>query len=261
VGQPEVNKLATIANGLGHTWMRVLSLLLLVVIWEVTAVTVQSRVLPEPWEVAHSFYVNLVEGSLLSDLGITLLRVLAAFILAMVIGTAIGIVMGVRRTVDGLLDGWLILFLNIPALVTIILCYVWFGLTEVAAVTAVALNKIPNVIVTVREGARAIDRDLLQVAEIFRVDSRRTFMRFFLPQLYPYLMVAGRSGIALIWKIVLVVELMGRSNGIGFQLNSMFQLFDIAGLMAYTLAFVAVMLLVEIGLVEPLERRMTRWRK
>jgi len=256
-----VNKLATLTNGLGHTWMRVLSLLLLVVIWEVTAVAAQSRVLPEPWIVALSFYDNMIYGNLLSDLGITLLRVLGAFILAMVIGTAIGIVMGVRRSVDGLLDGWLILFLNIPALVTIILCYVWFGLTEVAAVAAVALNKIPNVIVTVREGARAIDRDLLQVAEIFRVDSRRTFTRFFLPQLYPYLMVAGRSGIALIWKIVLVVELLGRSNGIGFQLSIFFQQFDIAGLMAYTLAFVAVMLLVEIGFVEPLERRMTRWRK
>ena len=198
---------------------------------------------------------------MLSDLGITLLRVIAAFVLAMVIGTVIGIVMGMRRQVDVMLDGWLILFLNIPALVTIILCYVWFGLTEVAAITAVALNKIPNVIVTVREGTRAIDRDLLQVAEIFRVDRRRTFLRFFLPQLYPYLMVAGRSGIALIWKIVLVVELLGRSNGIGFQLSIFFQQFDIAGLLAYTLAFIVVMLLVEIGLVEPLERRMTRWRK
>ena len=256
-----MNRVITSINGMGHAWMRVLSLLLLVVIWEIAAVTAQSRGLPEPWEVALSFYDNLIYGDLLSDLGITLLRVLAAFILAMVIGTAVGIVMGVRRSVDGMLDGWLILFLNIPALVTIILCYVWLGRTEVAAITAVALNKIPNVIVTVREGARAIDRELLEVAQIFRVDPRRKFLRFFLPQLYPYLMVAGRSGIALIWKIVLVVELLGRSNGVGFQLNTMFQQFDIAGLLAYTLAFVAVMLLVEIGLVEPLERRMTRWRK
>jgi NitT/TauT family transport system permease protein len=227
----------------------------------VSAVVADSRVLPDPWEVSLSFYDNLVYGSLLTDLGITLIRVIGAFVLAMLIGTAVGIVMGLRRQVDVLLDGWLILFLNIPALVTIILCYVWFGLTEVAAITAVALNKIPNVIVTVREGARAIDRDLLQVAQIFRVDRRRTFLRFFLPQLYPYLMVAGRGGIALIWKIVLVVELLGRSNGIGFQLSIFFQQFDIAGLLAYTLAFIVVMLLVEIGMVEPLERRMTRWRK
>lgn len=256
-----MNRSGSLISGLSQGWLRTLSFLLLLVIWEISAIAVQSRVLPDPWQVTLSFYDNLVYGSLLSDLGITLLRVLAAFVLAMVIGTAIGIVMGLRRQVDVLFDGWLILFLNIPALVTIILCYIWFGLTEVAAIAAVALNKIPNVIVTVREGARAIDRDLLQVAQIFRVDRRRTFLRFFLPQLYPYLMVAGRSGIALIWKIVLVVELLGRSNGIGFQLSIFFQQFDIAGLLAYTLAFVVVMLLVEIGMVEPLERRMTRWRK
>ena len=81
----------------------------------------------------------------------------------MVIGVALGILMGARRRADIILDGWHILFLNMPALVLIILCYVWFGLTEVAAIVAVALNKIPNVVVTVREGTRAVDRELLDV--------------------------------------------------------------------------------------------------
>ncbi|HEX9647777.1 MAG TPA: ABC transporter permease [Alphaproteobacteria bacterium] len=250
-----------LAAGTSQAWLRAISFVLLLVIWEVAAAAAQSRVLPDPWQVATAFWDHLVNGSLLGDLGITLWRVISAFVLAMVIGTAVGIVMGLRRRVDALLDGWLILFLNIPALVTIILCYVWFGLTEAAAILAVSLNKIPNVVVTIREGSRAIDRDLLEVARIFRVDRRRTFLRFFLPQLYPYLMIAGRSGIALIWKIVLVVELLGRSNGIGFQLSIFFQQFNIAALLAYTMAFIVVMLLVEIGVVEPLERRMTRWRK
>jgi len=176
-------------------------------------------------------------------------------------GTAIGIFMGRRKRVDDLFDGWLILLLNIPALVSIVLCYVWFGLTEAAAIFAVALNKFPNVVVTLREGTRAIDRDLLQVAEVFRLDRRKTFFQFFLPQLYPYIMVAARSGIALIWKIVLVVELLGRSNGIGFQISIFFQLFDIASILAYTLAFVIVMLFVELAFVGPMDRHITRWRK
>ena len=186
---------------------------------------------------------------------------MAAFVLAMISGTAIGIFMGRRKRADDLFDGWLILLLNIPALVSIVLCYVWFGLTEAAAIFAVALNKFPNVVVTLREGTRAIDRDLLQVAEVFRLDRRKTFLRFFLPQLYPYIMVAARSGIALIWKIVLVVELLGRSNGIGFQISIFFQLFDIAGILAYTLAFVIVMLFVELAFVGPMDRHITRWRK
>jgi NitT/TauT family transport system permease protein len=73
-------------------------------------------------------------------------------------------------------------------------------------------------------------------------------------------MAAARSGLALIWKIVLVVELLGRSNGVGFQLGTFFQFFDITGILAYTFAFAAVVLVVEAILMRPLERRLTRWR-
>jgi len=162
--------------------------------------------------------------------------------------------------VDSALDGVLVLALNIPALVTIILCYVWFGLTEAAAVTAVAVNKIPTVVVMVREGARAVDRDLMQVAEVYQVGRWRTLTRVYLPQLYPYLMAAARGGLALIWKIVLVVELLGRSSGVGFQLNTYFQYFDIESILAYTLAFAAVVLLLEGLVLRPLDRRLCRWR-
>ena len=246
---------------LSPAWLRVISFALLIIIWQISAMIAQSRVLPDPLQVALVLYDHIVYGSLISDLCITLWRVVAAFILAMVTGTAIGIFMGLRKRLDILLDGWLILFLNIPALVTIILCYVWFGLTEVAAIIAVSLNKFPNVIVTLREGTRAVDRDILQVAEVFQVGRRKTFFKFFLPQLYPYIMVAARSGIALIWKIVLVVELLGRSNGIGFQLSVFFQLFDIASILAYTLAFVIVMITVELAFIGPMDKHVTRWRK
>ena len=241
--------------------LRAFSLLALLAIWETAARSLQIHTLPDIGAVATTFFVELTDDSLLADLGITLFRVLAAFVLAMAAGTAIGILMGLRRTADHLLDGWLIVLLNVPALVTIILCLVWMGINEAAMIVAVALNKFPNVVVTVREGARAIDRDLLQVAQVFRVGRARTFFRFFLPQLYPYLMAAGRSGIALIWKIVLVVELLAGDSGIGHEMQLFFQYFDIAGVLAYMFAFVVVMLAVEMALVEPLERRLSRWRK
>ena len=99
----------------------------------------------------------------------TLARVAASFAIAMAVGTALGIAMGRMPLLDRFLDGWLVLFLNVPALVTIILAYVWFGLTESAAIAAVAVNKIPNVIVTLREGARTLDRDYLEMAEAYRL--------------------------------------------------------------------------------------------
>ncbi len=240
--------------------VRLGSLVLLVVIWGAIAAIADSKMLPGPVMVAASMVEHAVDGELFYHVGVTLRRVAIAFVIAMVIGTVIGIVMGRRRGFDMVFDGWLVLGLNVPALVIIILCYIWFGLTDVAAITAVAINKIPTVVVTVREGTRAIDRDLLQVAQIFRLSRTKTLFKVLLPQLYPYLMAAARGGLALIWKIVLVVELLGRSDGVGFQLSIYFQFFDITSILAYTLAFIGVVLLIEMALVRPLEVRLTRWR-
>ena len=252
--------MAAVAASPGDGWLRAGSLGAFVALWQVAAWAAQDALLPTPLAVLETFWRHTASGELPTHLGITLARVAASFALAMLFGTAIGIAMGRWSRVDGALDGILVLGLNIPALVTIILCYVWFGLTEAAAVTAVAVNKIPTVVVTVREGARAVDRELLQVAEVYRLGWRRAMLEVYLPQLYPYLMAAARSGLALIWKIVLVVELLGRSSGVGFQLGTYFQFFDIEGILAYTLAFAAVVLTLEALVLRPLDRRLTRWR-
>lgn len=241
-------------------WLRFFSLCLLLVVWAVVAAIADSSLLPGPWTVAVNMVAHLQEGDLVYHTGITLARVVVAFVVSMIIGTVIGICMGHSKTLDTFFDGWLVLGLNVPALVIIILCYIWFGLTEVAVIVAVAINKIPLVVVTVREGARAVDRELLQVAQVYRLSRAKTLFKTYLPQLYPYLMAAARSGLSLIWKIVLVVELLGRSNGVGFQLHSFFQFFDIASILAYTLAFVGVVLFFEMAVLRPLEVRLTRWR-
>jgi NitT/TauT family transport system permease protein len=74
------------------------------------------------------------------------------------------------------------------------------------------------------------------------------------------LFAAARNGLALIWKIVLVVELLGRSNGVGFQLGNYFHFFDIKGILAYTFAFAALILALEALALRPLERKLNRWR-
>jgi NitT/TauT family transport system permease protein len=141
-----------------------------------------------------------------------------------------------------------------------VLIYVWFGLNEAAAIAAVALNKLPTTVVTMREGARALDPALAEMARSFHMPRWRTLRHVTLPQLAPYLFAAARSGLALIWKIVLVVELLGRSNGIGFQIQIYFQLFDVTLILAYTLAFLLVAQLIEWVVMQPLENWAMRWR-
>jgi NitT/TauT family transport system permease protein len=153
-----------------------------------------------------------------------------------------------------------VVFLNLPALVLIVLCYLWIGLNETAAITAVTLNKIPNVVTMVREGARSLDPELSAMARVYRMSRLARLRHVVLPQLAPYVAAAARSGIAVIWKIVLVVEFLGRSNGVGFKIHMYFQLFDVRMVLIYALSFVVVMLVVEAVLLQPWEARVRRWR-
>ena len=60
---------------------------------------------------------------------------------------------------------------------------------------------------------------------------------------------------------MLVVEFLGRSDGIGFKIHLYFQLFDVGMLLAYALSFIVVMLAIEGLLVRPWEAQATRWRR
>lgn len=238
------------------------SIALLLLAWYLLAMIADDpRRMPTPLQVISGMIEETAKGDLPYHLGVTLLRVVMSFVVAMVIGTALGFAMGRLPLLDQLGHAWLVFFLNLPALVIIVLCYIWIGLVETAVVVAVALNKIPNVVVTVREGARALDQSLLEMATSFRIGRRKTFAKVILPQLFPYLAAAARSGLALIWKIVLVTELLGRSNGIGFKIFEYFANFEVDKILAYALAFTIVILLIEWTLMMPLERHVTRWRR
>ncbi len=236
------------------------SILAFLSLWQGVALFLHSPLLPSPEIVARTFWQHSESGELPYHLGVTLLRLMISFTISMLLGCTIGIALGCSEKLNAFFDNWLVIFLNIPALVTIILCYVWFGLSESAAILAVVLNKVPNVSVTLREGTRALDKQLLNMAKCYGFGRIKTFRHVILPQLHPFLMSATRSGLALTWKIILMVELLGRSNGMGYQLHLFFQWFDIASILAYTVAFVSVIQALEFLVLKPLDNLALKWR-
>lgn len=228
--------------------------------WHTLAISLQSPNFPDLLQIANAWQFHWYEGSLYADLIATLRRVASSFTLAMILGVIIGIVIGRHKKVNRVGEPLLLFFLNLPALVTIILCYIWIGLVESAAILAVIINKVPLVVVTLREGVRVIDHKLLELAQVYHISRWRTFWLLYLPQLYPYILAAARNGLALIWKIVLVVELLGRSDGIGFGIYNHFQFFDIPGILAYALTFMGFMFAVDVLIFKQLERRIQRGR-
>jgi len=247
--------------GPSRTISRLLSLLGLIAVWWGGARLGQDPGrFPGPAPVAIFAWHALVAGDMLAAIGATLGRVAASFMISMLIGTAIGMLAGRSRRADSVIDPWLVIALNLPVLMVVVLVYIWMGLTEAAAILAVCIAKIPTVIVTIREGARALDPAFDELAFCFALPPARRWRRIVLPQMAPYLAAAARGGLSVTWKIVLIVELIGRPDGVGFELNLLFQTFDVAGIIAYGLVFATVMLALETLVLQRLERRANAWR-
>lgn len=118
--------------------------------WQIIAEMAHSRLLPTDTAVLETMVQQTLSGVLPWNLAITLGRVAAAFTISLLLGSALGIAMGRLRKFDLWLDNAVTALLNLPALVLIVLFYVWFGLNEPAAIAAVALNKLPTTVITMR---------------------------------------------------------------------------------------------------------------
>lgn len=229
-------------------------------IWQLLAMVFVHRHFPPPVVVAQEMWDLSINASLLGDLGKTLVRAGLAFVCAMILGTALGIVFGRVQWVDRLFSGWLLVGLNLPAIVVAIALYIWLGLTEFALILAVVINKLPLVAATVREGVRSFSADFDELGAVLRLSPWRRLRLIFVPQLMPFVLAAARTGLSLIWKIVLVFEVLGSDGGVGFRISILFQRFDMAGILAYTASFMLVVLAFEYGVMRPIERRVLAWR-
>lgn len=245
----------------GPPWLEFASLPLLLLLWQVAAVVAQSRFLPGPALVAAEIWSLAWEGPLLADFGATLWRALIGFVMAMAIGTALGLALGRTVWADRLFAPWVIVGLNIPAIVVGMICYISLGLSDFALILAVVINKVPLVTTMMREGVRALSADYDELAATFRMPRARHLKLVLVPQLMPYLLAAARAGLSLVWKMVLVFEVLGSDGGVGFRVGLYFQLFDMTGILAYACCFVAVILALEYCVLRPIEGRVLQWRK
>ena len=241
--------------------LELISLLLLLAAWQALSMLFPSRLFPSPIDVGAHVWTLATTGKLLPDLGKTLSRAITAFIIAMALGTAIGIALGRSRVLDRLFSTWVMVGLNVPAIVIAIVLYIWLGLTEFALILAVVLNKVPLVVTTIREGVRSFDPAYDDLARAYRLPFLRRLRLISAPQLMPFVLAAARTGLSLIWKIVLVFEVLGSDGGVGFRISVFFQFFDIKGIFAYTTAFILVVFVFEYLILRPLEGRVLKWRQ
>ena len=238
----------------------VLSLAGLILVWALAVALVHPQKLPSPWQVFAFIGDDLVHGDMLYNIMMTLWRSIAAFFIAMVFGCWLGLWLGRSRREDGALMPWVLFLQNTPLIVIAALFFIWLGLNETAAIAAAAIGKFPNNTIIVREGVRGFDPALDEIAIIYRLSFLSRFRNVLWPQAVPFVVVAARSGIGVVWKIVIVVELFGMSSGVGFKISSYFQFADTVAILGYSVAFTFLMLAVELFILQPLDDYARRWR-
>ena len=231
-----------------------------VALWWVTAVAFTRGLLPTPAAVFDEAILILQTGDFLYHLATSLRRVLVAFLLAWVFSIALGVFMGVSERAEKFFDMGVIIGLTIPGLATAIITVMLFGLRPLTAYLAVFVAVFPMIVLNFWEGVKDIDMDLVEMGNVFDFSTTKTLRHVILPQLIPYMLSAGRLGMGLAWKLVVIVEFLGFGNGIGYMLTAEYNQFNMAAVLAWTLLFTVVMIAIEYGGFKFLERRYLAWR-
>ncbi|MHB8499765.1 MAG: ABC transporter permease [Candidatus Acidiferrales bacterium] len=226
--------------------------------WYLVAVFVPH--LPMPPQVIVSAVALLTTGSSYTDFGLTLRRMGIGLSGGFLLGAAIGIAMGAQPVADGFFRPWVVLGLAIPEAVLIISCILLIGIQESSLMIALIIAITPYVATVTNAGMKAIDPRLIEMSEVFHAGWRQKWVDVILPQTVPALFAGLRTGFALSWKLVVVLEALAASRGVGEAMLFSFQELDTAQMIAWGLILSLVMWLVEVQVFRRVERRASRWR-
>lgn len=232
----------------------------LILLWYLGAWALPKSILPAPHVVARAMWTLFQGAQLWSDVFVTLRRICLAFLLGMGAALLLGFAMAVSKPAGAFFRVWIVCGITIPSIVTILTIYLVVGMNDGAAVLGAAVTVVPFLAINIREGVKSIDTRLLNMGRVFRASRWQTIRSIMVPQVAPMLLASARFGLGLVWKMVLFVELLGRSDGVGYRIEEYYQLFDMTRVLAYALCFLVVMLLIEVAVFGAVEKRIFKWR-
>ncbi|MDT3700971.1 MAG: ABC transporter permease [Thermincola sp.] len=239
--------------------VKVKSIALFIVVWWLLSLTMSENFLPSPWKTITAFQ-RMEAQEIFVNISATMVRLTLGFIFAMIIGTIVGTIMGMSKKLEDWFGIWVMIALAIPGLVYVVLSFMWFGLNEFSTVLAISLASFPSVAVNIYQGVKDVDKKLIDMAKIFGVYPKDLITKVVLPQVYPYLMASARFCLGVVWKLTAVVELLGRSNGVGYQLNYWFQMYNMGLVLGWTGLFLIIVTAIETLIILPIERKLFTWR-
>jgi ABC-type nitrate/sulfonate/bicarbonate transport system permease component len=212
-----------------------------------------------PSAIAKQFWISLTQGNLLADLAFSGKNFAIGFGFALVCGVVLGVIIGWYRRVRLILDPFLNALYAAPRIAMMPLIIIWFGIGMWSKVFIVFLSAFFPILVNTVAGIRNMDRDLLRAASSFCASDWQIFKTLAIPGSVPFILTGVRQGVAVGLIGVVVGEMLGSSEGVGFMVAYGGQTFQTDTLFVgfVIIAFAGILLT---SLAERLERRFSRWR-
>ncbi len=236
------------------------SLVVVVLVWKGLSLFFLPTFLPAPLELVDSLITVFDEPTSYLVVWKTLSRILVGLVFSMLFGTAIGLIMGLHRNLEAFLDSWVMVLLTFPAICWAFLGVLWFGLSDLGPIFTIVLIVFPFVAMNVWEGTKAMDKELIDMARVYRANRTLTVRKVLIPQLMPYLFSSLRIALSLSWKIALVGEAFGASSGVGQKLIYYFEDTRVDMMLAWGVSFMILMVLIDVIVFRWWERRTFVWR-
>lgn len=235
--------------------------LLILAVWWFASFGTPPYILPGPGRVWMRITQLTASGDLPFNLLTTLGRVVAGFILAVLIGVPSGLLLGSNRMLGEFFEPVLPVMNTVSSAIWAIFAIVWFGLTPMTPIFVVLMTALPLIITNVWQGTQAVNADFVELAQALRFSRAKTLWKIYVPSILPYFFSGARLAFGFGWRVSLVAETLGSSSGVGYRLRQAADLIQTDQVFAWTLTQIAMMIVIEAGLLRPLERHLFRWRR
>lgn len=239
---------------------RVAFLVVAVSAWWLLSVTTLSDVLPAVSDTFTAIRELLTSSEFYDQMLLTVRRVLGGFAIAYVSAFVIGTAMGRSRRCEAFFELLIVAGLSQPGIFIAMIILIALGLRESSAIIAMGYLAMPMVAVNFWQGTKRLDPELEEMSQVFGYSWWSRMRHVILPQLATPAITAARHGFGISWKYVVVIELLGLPDGVGYQVNRAFQLYDLTMVIAWTIGFMIFVSLFEYLALRPLERFIFRWR-
>lgn len=232
----------------------------LVVVWHIAAHLVGGIVLATPADTIIALLRLMSMGRFWHQLFVSFQRIVLGIAIGGMAGFLLGLAAGLNTVVKTALEPLRWTLMSIPAVVVVVMAMLWFGMGSTMVVSIAALLLAPIVYVSTVKGVEMVDGGIVRMARLYRFSRWMTIRHVYIPAIAGPLASGMAVAVGMGVRVVILAEVLGAAEGIGYALSLSQATIETADLYAWVLVSVGIVGFIEYAILKPVEQRAMRWR-